>query len=299
MKQRAIVFDGTLNLIERPAIVLNPGFILVKPLEVYLGFIEKLLTSGSIPLSTPIIPGSMGIAKVIEAYNGDSSIIGKLVVISPFNAEKFLGLERDGLLSNYAVVPSNYIHSVVERPGPYDVMTPLIHHALEIAEKIRETPLILGCELLSLFVGLYSREKGFEPDFICEGDSRDIHRFNFKVLKSISEVPSRMNTLVITTYNPILTSNIVDKTNPEHIVISPFSFTSLLKLPLKDRVIIERVNKFQTMHPVDVGKAVQLIRNYVRTVEVDDVEKTRGLFPPRGLGVIVKYSKLLQTLLNE
>lgn len=299
MKQKAVVFDGSLSLIERPAIVLNPGLALVKPLEIYLGFIEKLLTSGSIPLKSPVVPGSMGVAKIIETYDGDSSLIGKVALISPFAAEKFLGLERDGLLSNYVALPLNYVHSVVEKPGPLEALTPMIHHAYEIAEKIRDTPVILGCELLSLLVGLYAREKGIEPEFMCEGDSREIFKLNFRVFKTISEVPTVARTLVLTTYNPILTLNLIEKTNPEHIVISPFSFTSILRVPIKDEVVIERVNRFHTTRPIDTSKIVQAIRNEIRIIEIDDVEKTIGLIPPRGLGLIVRYSKSLQTFLDE
>ncbi len=299
MKQKVVVFDGALRIVENPAVALNPGHMLVKPLIIHLGFPEKLITSGLMPFKIPVTPGSMGVVKVIETYNDDSSIIGKNIVISPFHNEEILGVDRNGLLGNFVSLPTGFVHSAIEKPQAIHALTPLVHHAYAIAEKIHDNPLILGCELLSILTGIFSRNKEFEPTFICAEDPREPHKLGFKVFKNLGEVPETVKSLIITSYNPILTGAVLEKIRPQHIIVSPLSFTSFLKLPLKDKVLIERVTSFRVESFSEVEKGLREVKNEIRIVEVDDVEKTLGLIPPRGLGIVVKYSKLSHTIPNE
>ncbi len=299
LKQKVVVFDGSLRIMENPAIALSPGHMLVKPLTIYLGFPEKLVTSGLMPFKIPVTPGSMGIGKVVETYNDDSSIIGKNIVISPFHNDEVLGVDRNGLLGNFVTLPTGYVHSAVEKPHALQALTPLVHHAYAIAEKLHDNPLILGCELLSILTGVFSRNREFEPAFICGEDSREACKLGFKVYKNLGEIPETVKSLVVTSYNPILTGVVIEKTHPQHIIVSPLSFTSFLRLPLKEKVLIERVTSFRVESFNEVEKGLREVRNEIRVIEVDDVEKTLGLIPPRGLGVIVKYSKLFHATPNE
>ncbi|QOR93858.1 hypothetical protein IMZ38_04195 [Thermosphaera chiliense] len=299
LKQKVVVFDGSLRIVENPAIALTPGHMLVKPLTIYLGFSEKLVTSGLMPLKIPVTPGSMGIGKVVETYNDDSSITGKNIVISPFHNDEVLGVDRNGLLGNFVTLPTGYVHSTVEKPHALQALTPLVHHAYAIAEKLHDNPLILGCELLSILAGVFSRNRGFEPAFICVEDSREACKLGFKVYKNLGEIPGTVKSLVVTSYNPILTGAVIEKTHPQHIIVSPLSFTSFLRLPLKEKVLIERVTSFRVESFNEVEKGLREVRNDIRVVEVDDVEKTLGLIPPRGFGVVVKYSKLFYATPNE
>ena len=299
LKQKVVVFDDSLRIVENPAIALIPGYMLVKPLIIYLGFPEKLITSGLMPFKTPVIPGSMGIGRVVETYNGDGSIVGRNIVISPFHNEEVLGVDRNGLLGNFVSLPTGYIHSTVEKPRALQALTPLVHHAYALADKLHDNPLILGCELLSILTGIFSRNKGFEPAFICGDGLREASKFGFKVFKNLGEMPPTVKTLVITSYSPILTGAVVEKTHPQHIIVSPLSFTNYLKLPLREKVVIERVTSFRVESFNETEKGLQEVKNEVKVVEVDDVEKTLGLIPPRGLGVVVKYSKLFQATPDE
>lgn len=287
MRQVAILYNGKIDVAEYPGVVLkNP--VLLKPIYVYIGEVEKNILTGKLPVNKSIILGCTGVARIIEVYSGSTEYTGRVFIISPFGAQGILGVEEDGLLSNYSSIHPSYLDEIVLEPKPIDAIKPLVKHAETLSQRVMEPVLIEGCNLVSLALGLSLRYKGIEPAFYCENTARSVIQFGFRVFKHPSELVDQWGSIVLTSHDHTAKYKLLSQLVYNNIVVSPLSFTNWIPLTKREGVYnVSIAYRDSVVDNTVVRRVLDTLSKSIRIVEVDDLKNAIGLFPPRGLGLIL------------
>ena len=66
MRVKAVAYDGTARIVEDVALAVRPGHLVAKPIYVYLGLTERIVSTGQELVAKPVVPGSSGIVRIIE-----------------------------------------------------------------------------------------------------------------------------------------------------------------------------------------------------------------------------------------
>lgn len=290
MRQKSIIYSGHVEVVEYPAVPAREA-ILAKPIYVYIGDVERSVVQGAIPVTRPVVLGSTGIAKVVEVFEGSTEPTGKVYTVSPLGDRGFLGVNTNGLLSNYASLTHAYLDEELTQSNPHDSLRPLVKHASEIASTCEEPVLIEGCGIIGVAAGLALRKAGVEPVFYCENGARRAHIFNFNVHKHVGDLSSKWRTVVITSMDPGSKYTVLAGFEYYNVVITPLSFTRWLPLPASrvgsvKVLTLWKTGKYSSEFVRDVLRELSKV---VRIVAVDDIEKVLGLIPPRGFGFIIAF----------
>lgn len=285
MRTKALVYSGRLEAVEYPFVAVHDE-ILVKPLYIYLGDLERAVMQGYLPVNKPLVLGSMGVVKAVEVLEGPTEYTGKNCVVTPLGSKGVLGIEVDGLLSNYASIPSSYIDEEVAEPTPLDAIKPLIKHASELAANSTEPVIVEGCGLLGLATGLALRLLGVEPVFYCEEEGGRAQSYGFEVHRHTGNLSTRWSTLVVTSTSPSAKYALLKHLEYKQLVISPLSFTSWIPIrPGSTRVI----NPWKSENYTFIKRVAKELGRNIKVYSVQNVEEVVGLLPPRGLGVIISF----------
>lgn len=287
MRQYMIVYDGRIEALEYPCVVSRRD-LLIKPIYVYIGDIERNIVNGLLPVKIPLILGSMGVSRVLESREFENSYIGRLVTISPFGREGVLGLETDGILTNYASIDHSYIDEYVVEPKPIHAIRPLIKHAYEMTRHVMDPVLIEGCDLVGLATALISRELGVEPLLYCESGYRRAIALGFNVEKHISELGKRWGSIIITSMNTSSQYRVLKTQVYKRLIISRLAFMDVMPImhTLRSFEVILVDRGEQPSHEI-LSRVENILSRHVKIIEINQLNESIGLFPPRGLGIIL------------
>lgn len=303
MNKESIVYrQGNIGVETLPAVPLREGEVLVKPVYVYLGDIEKGVLTGALASRDSVVLGSTGVAKVIEVLGEDEALVGKTFLVKPLGARGVLGVETDGLLSTYTGLHASYLGKEVVSPRPSSALRPLASHAVRIASRVSSTPVVEGCGVISLLTALALRNAGIEPWIYCEQPPREFYALGFQVAKHENGLSQEIRTVILTSWNKVAQYRLLQRVEPEVIVVS--SLALMRWLPLYERaekisVYIERGFEVdEEMEPL-VNNILRKVRVKpdekhgekrdieIEHVEVGKMEEVLGLLPPPRLGVVV------------
>lgn len=287
MRQIAIVYDGRVDIREYPFVVVKDN-LLVKPIHVYIGEIERNLVENKILVEKPVVIGSMGVVRVIEVFGDLTEYTGKVYTVSAMGSRGILGVEENGLLANYSSIDNSYIDEQVIDPSPLDSLRPMIRHCGAIAKFIEEPVLIEGCNLIGLTTGLILRHFDVEPVYYCETRRRSVSTYGFTVYSHIGELEKKWNSIVITSVE--INSKYRALSNLEYVnlVVSRISFTNWI--PLKKSL---RNISIHVVERGDLGEGSYLkqvlgeLGKNIKTYSLSDLGALIGLLPPRGLGYVI------------
>ncbi|MEM0004137.1 MAG: hypothetical protein QXN97_02250 [Desulfurococcaceae archaeon] len=287
MKEKTLIYSGVLEVIEYPGVIFKES-ILVKPLYVYIGDIEKEIVTGHLPINKPIKLGSMGVVRVVEVQGSNTEYSGQTYSVSPFGSKGLLGISEDGILANFSSIHPSYLDEPLLEVTPMDALRPLIKHGFELAKNSVEPVLIEGCGLIGLITGLSLRSLGMEPLFYCEEGSRVASSYGFTCTSHLGNISKKWGSIILTSSNMASKHRILVNLDYSRLVLSRLSHTTWI--PLK--------NDFSSVQIVLVGKGGNLdqriyrqimndIGKRIKVYEAVDLNDALGLFPPRGLGFIL------------
>ncbi|MEM4718275.1 MAG: hypothetical protein QXE81_05910 [Desulfurococcaceae archaeon] len=287
MEQEAIVYHGKLEKYTYPCVVMNED-LLVKPLYIYIGDIEKSLLTGRIPISKPVIIGSTGVGRILESKTSNSEFAGKIVTISPFGKNGVLGVDRNGLLANYVSIDVSHVEDFTPTPKPLDSLKPLLKHAVELAKKAIEPVLVEGCGLIALLAGLVLDDLGLKPLFYCESNTRRISQFGFNVEKHLANVVKKWGSIIITSTEPSPKYKVLINTEYKRVIISKLSFTNWLPLTGRPSEIHAfLVERGDSVEPTVIRSLADKLNRFIKVLDIERIDDALGLMPPQRLGYIL------------
>ncbi|MEM0282584.1 MAG: hypothetical protein QXT75_05365 [Desulfurococcaceae archaeon] len=287
MKEKAIVYSGVLEVVEYPGVIFKEN-ILVKPLHIYVSDIERNILSGTLPLTKPIILGSMGVARVIEVQGSSSEYSGQTFVITPFGNKGLLGITEDGILASFTSIHQSYLDEPLMEITPVDALRPLVKHGIELAKNAVEPVLIEGCGSIGIVAGLSLRLLGIEPVFYCEETSKLAMVYEFNIVHHISSISKKWSSIILTSYNMASKHRVLMNLDYNKVIISRLSLTSWI--PIKDyssTIQIVTVDKGEVYDQNIRRQVLNEVSRRVRIYEINDLQDALGLFPPKGIGFIL------------
>ena len=287
MRQKMAVFTGRLEIFEYPGVVVREP-VLLKPIYVYIGELERSISEGLLPVNPPVVLGSFCVARVIEVSGSNTEYTGRVFTVKPFGDHGLLGVEVDGLLANYTSIHPSYLDDVLLDPKPIDSIKPLIKHSTSLAMESLEPVLIEGCGLTGLLTGLALRYRGVEPAYYCEQSSKLVLQYGFTIYKHIGDVVEKWGSIVLTSINQASKNRLATRLDYKRLVVSPLSFTHYI--PLKKRGALYTVNIVIDVSSVElsiINKISGDLAKIIRVVEVEDLKNIVGLLPPRSPGFIL------------
>jgi len=108
---KALVWNGEAVVEERPIPPIPRGWVLGKVLAASLTSIDAAVTSGTLPVIPGRVLGSYGLIRVVEPGVDASFGPGEVVGVTPLSSEGTLVIDIDGVMSEYAAVPSDTVVS--------------------------------------------------------------------------------------------------------------------------------------------------------------------------------------------
>jgi len=287
LRQKSIVFDGALRVMELPFVKLEYGDLLVKTIYVYIGHVEEAVLSYKVIPPRRLILGSSGVVKIVETTSNNIST-GRTIIVSPISRHGILAYNLDGILSDYASMKPEHIFGEAVEPGPYEAVKPFVSHGVELGLEAVGVTVVAGCNITALSTALTLRFTGAEPVIYCESPARPAIQLGFQVVRHASNLPAKPDSLVLVEPNPSINYRLIRSLSPRKIVVSPFSFTTWIPVGSSiNSVTLTYKGTLENREPGLTSKALRDLIKFINLVEIDDVEKSLGLMPPRGLGVIL------------
>jgi len=291
MRQRLVVYSGHVEVIEYPCVVVQDS-VLVKPIYVYLGDIERAVVSGRLLTPRPIAMGASGVVRVVEVMGSHSvEYTGKVYSVTPIGSHGVLGVHENGLLANFISIHPSHLDEQLLNPTPLDAIRPVVKHSVELAQIAEEPVLVEGCGLVGVSTGIALRRTGVEPLFYCEELKRNALNYGFTVAQHISEVSRKWNSVVLTSTNISSKYKVLANLDYEKLLVSRLSFTSWI--PLKSsasRASVVIVNRGDRAEVALIKQVLSELGKAFRVLTLNTLEDSVGLIPPRGLGVIVSLA---------
>lgn len=109
---KALVWNGEAVVEERPIPPIPRGWVLGKVLAASLTSIDAAVTSGTLPVIPGRVLGSYGLIRVVEPGVDASFGPGEVVGVTPLSSCGTLVIDLDGVMSEYAAVPSDTLVDV-------------------------------------------------------------------------------------------------------------------------------------------------------------------------------------------
>ncbi|MCY0868184.1 MAG: hypothetical protein OWQ48_03010 [Desulfurococcus sp.] len=288
MRQRSLVFDGGVRIVDTPFVKIEQGSILAKTVYVYIGQLEESILNNTLPLPGRVVLGSTGVVKAIESI-GVEGFVGSYLIVSPISRHNVLAYNADGLLTSYTAIKPEYILEEHLEANPFMAIKPLVAHGVELGSEAGGVVVVSGCGVTALSSALTVLREGLgEPILYCEGYSKPALQLGLNTVKHVSNLPERVDVLVLTEPGVSVNYKLLKLLHPRRIVVSPLSFTAWIPVdPGVEKIEVVYKDRVRVVKPQLTEVLVREIARNIRVVKIDDVEKAIGLLPPRGLGFIV------------
>ncbi|MEM4586747.1 MAG: hypothetical protein QXZ39_03310 [Desulfurococcaceae archaeon] len=294
MRNKYVLVSENINVIEEEFTLAEPNSMICKPLFIYLGFLEKKLFSNTYFPKKPVIPGSSGVAKVIEDPSGRrGDLSGKLVIVKPFSRHGLIGLERNGLLTHFASIPPENIWGFINQPKPFHAIIPYVSHAINLVELGEDPSIVLGCNIIGIAVALVLKKTGREePVIVCENPPRSVKRLGLEIYESISATSKSYSTVYVADGDFPFIHDSLHELNYRNVIIS--SYVMLKYLPLKREFEAKIISTFddKSFNYSLVSSISTTLMKALSYVEINDISESILLLPPRDLGVIVNVKRV-------
>lgn len=292
MRIESLVYDGSIDIVYRDTVIVKYSYLFVKTLYVYLGLVEKILIDNYEPFNKPVVIGSSGVAKIIEDPSGlTSELSGKNAVVSPFGLQGILGLEQDGLASNYTQIHSSYIYKYVSEVKPHYTIYPYIAHGLKLCKDAENPVLIIGCNLTSISSALYLTHIGLDkPDIVCSKTPSFIRDYGFKILQHTSDLLPKYNTIIVNYEKYSLIHEVLDNIVYKKLVLTNLSRVRILPIKKGIDIRIIYVDSSRDIEENYVEKIAREVFRDIKIVRVKSLSEVIGLMPPKRFGLVIELA---------
>ncbi len=291
MRMEKIVYDGVVKTLESPAQVVPRGYVIGKPLHVFIDGIENAVINGIYPIDKPVVLGSTGVVRVLEAPSADERLSGKVAFVSPVSRKGILSVDLDGLLSTYVVVPEEHIIGITNTvPKPLSALSCIASLSYRLALEAGPNPVIIGCGVSGLMTALHVLSDGGSPEIIC------VRRESLRYARSVGLLPVQSfenlkkgySSIVYTSHSPWILKNLLMQ-GASKLVVSPLiNRASIILMPPIRRVevIMPMPSRIEYKRGV-----IEKIGRLLGFIELDNIVDVLGLMPPPKLGVIVSFTR--------
>ncbi len=150
---KALVWNGEAIIEERPVPPIPRGWVLGKVLAASLTSIDAAVTSGTLPVIPGRVLGSYGLIRVVEPGVDAPFGPGEVVGVTPLSSEGTLVIDLDGVMSEYAAVPSDTIIDVSKNIVKSEDLWKLLL-MLEFSFVPKLTDIVGGKDVLILGTGI-------------------------------------------------------------------------------------------------------------------------------------------------
>ncbi len=150
---KALVWNGEAIVEERPVPPIPRGWVLGKVLAASLTSIDAAVTSGSLPVIPGRVLGSYGLIRIVEPGVDAPFDPGEVVGVTPLSSEGTLVIDLDGVMSEYAAVPSDTIIDVGKNVVKSENLWKLLL-MLEFSFVPKLTDIVGGKDVLILGTGI-------------------------------------------------------------------------------------------------------------------------------------------------
>ncbi len=291
MRVEKIVYDGVVKTLESTAQVVPRGYVIGKPLHVFIDGIENAVINGVYPIDKPVVLGSTGIVRVLEAPSADEGLSGKIAFVSPISERGLLSVNLDGLLSTYAIIPVEHIIGITNTvPRPLSALSCIASLSYRLSLEAGPNPVIIGCGVSGLMTALHVLLDGGTPEVICA--RRESLRYARSVgllpIQSSENLKEGYSSIVYTSYAPWILRNLL-RHGVSKLVVSPLvNRASITLFPSINRVeiIMPMPSRIEYKRSV-----IEKIRRLLGFVELNNIVDVQGLVPPPKLGVIVSFTR--------
>ena len=291
MRVEKIVYDGVVKTLESPAQVVPRGYVIGKPLHVFIDGIENAVINGMYPIDKPVALGSTGVIRILEAPSADERLSGKVAFVSPVSYKGLLSVDLDGLLSTYVVVPEEHIIGVTNTvPRPLSALSCIASLSYRLALEAGLNPVIIGCGISGLLTALHVLSDGGTPEIIC------IRKESLRYARSVGLVPIQSfgnlkegySSIVYTSYAPWILRKLL-RQGASKLVVSPLINKASI-------ILAPSINKVEIVMPMPSRieykrEVVEKIRRLLSFVELNSIVDVLGLVPPPKPGVIVSFTR--------
>ncbi len=230
---RAIVFDGDLTLSSIPPPPIPEGWVLGKVQTAMISSIDRALINGLLPLLERRVIGTFGVIRVIEEGVNSSAHSGEVYGVKAKCGNQLIGLTTDGLMAEYATIPSECLTEVKDlEENP--IFNPLYIEFSFIKDLMKYTEpdfkcLILGCSFTSLIMAL-NLMKISDVTVACKDgeltrklSDAGVHTSTIRKVKH-----NYYDLIALADYNPFYIINSVSYLNHHGILYIPPHFPSII-----------------------------------------------------------------------
>ncbi len=295
MESEAIIAGYGGVYVDKKSIRILSKHYLVKPIHVYVGGLENGVFRGYIPIKKPVVLGSTGIVRILEAgYGANPELSGSLALVSPITTHGYLGLDLDGLLSKYATVPMDSITRTLSKQEP--IYSTMYHVAIacSICENIEgKNLLIVGGGIESLALALCSEDKASRLSILTYSKTsyRIFRKLGFDVYQKAQDIKCCFDTMFYGLLTPIYIEDLIKELGTKHLTLYVNPYTMYIGINIRNMLSVNIVKpEPKEKHYICANKIGKIIGRYIRKVQARRLAEILSLFPIDGIGIIISFS---------
>ncbi|RLG81842.1 MAG: hypothetical protein DRO40_09155 [Thermoprotei archaeon] len=295
MESEAVIAGyGGVYVDKRPIRILSRHY-LVKPLHVYVGGFENAVTRGYIPVKKPVVLGSTGIVRILEAgYGANPELSGSIALVMPTTSNGLLGLELDGLLSKYSTIPMDSIAKTLSKQDPIYSIMYHVAIACNICENIEgKNLLIVGGGIESIALAICSEDKVSRLSVLTLSKTsyRIFRKLGFDVYQKVQDIKCCFDTIFYGSLTPIYVEDLIKKLGTKHLTLYVNPYTIHIGINTRNILNINIIKpEPKEKHYTYIDRIGKIIDKYIRKVYVKRLSGILSLFPINGIGVIISFS---------
>lgn len=215
--------------------------------------------------------GSFGLVRVIEPGVGTEVMPGEVYGVKPYTDSGILGLDLDGLASEYAVIPEEALVSLkgieLERVSPLHVEFGYVYELTKLVEN-SEKRLIIGCGLTAYILGLVVKNYR-NSEILCPSTDylKSLRDLGLPLRKSLDDLRDKIDLLILTEDVEVDLRNVLR--DGACIYITPGTFTlSLHYRGAPSKIKLARPRIFRPKHSLRYLRRVSMyiIESQIKTI---------------------------------
>lgn len=228
--------------------------------------------------------GSFGLVRVVEPGVEAEIMPGEVYGVRPYTNYGILGLDVDGLASEYAVIPKEALVSLKElepeKISPLHVEFGYIYELTKLIES-SERGLIVGCGFTAYILGLAAKNYR-NSEILCLGAEhlKSLRDLGLPLKKSLEDLKNKVDLLVLTEDAEVDLRNLLR--DNAWIYMTPGTFTlNIHYYGIPRKVKLTRPRIFKPKHSITYLKRVSphIIESQIKTVsELNQAVEALSLF---------------------
>jgi len=295
MESEAIIAGyGGVYIDKKPIRNLSKHY-LVKPVHVYIGGFENAISRGYIPIKKPVVLGSTGIVRILEAgYGANPELSGSLALVSPTTSHGYLGLDLDGLLSKYTTIPMDSIIRTLSKQEPIYSIMYHVAIACSMCENIEgKNLLIVGGGVESLALAICSEDKASRLSVLTRSKTsyRIFRKLGFDVYQKAQDIKCCFDTMFYGLLTPIYIEDLIKELGTKHLTLYVNPYIKHIGINVGSLLDVNIIKpEPEEKHYTCINKMGKIIDRYIRKIQVKRLTEILSLFPINSIGVIISFS---------